>query len=80
MVRFYYDNPDDARSSWGDATYVPCQPWDSVGGWFEPYPWRNAGQTNYIAKVRKSLSEREWLTASFVKWFPSSLPPGVRFR
>jgi hypothetical protein len=80
MLRFYYDNPQGARSRWGDATYAPCQPWDSVGGWFEPYPWRNAGQTNYIAKVRKALSEREWLTASFVGWSPSSLPPDVKFR
>ena len=77
MVRFYYDNPQGARSSWGDISYVPCQRWDSIGGWFEPYPWRNGGQAGYIAKVRHALGKRQWLTHTFVNWSPSSFPPGV---
>jgi hypothetical protein len=78
MVRFYYDNPRGARSSWGDRTYAPCQPWNSVGGWFEPYPWNNRGQENYVAEVRQDLSDRSWATGSFVAWTPSSFPPGVK--
>jgi hypothetical protein len=80
MVRFYYDNPLGARSGWGDKSYSPCQPWNSIGGWFEPFPWRNSGQAGYIAKVQHALRDREWLTSSFLGWSPSSLPPGVRFR
>ena len=80
MVRFYYDNPRGARTSWSDTSYVPCQPWSSVGGWFEPYPWGNAGQAQYVAKVQQALHEREWLTQSFVDWSPSSFPQGVSFR
>ena len=80
MVRFYYDNPLEARSGWGDPTYAPCEPWNSIGGWFEPYPWRNGGQASYIVRVRQSLADREWLSARFVDWSPSSLPPGVQLR
>ncbi|MBV8943831.1 MAG: hypothetical protein JOZ95_00295 [Solirubrobacterales bacterium] len=78
MVRFYYDNPQGARSSWSDTSYVPCQPWHSIGGWFEPYPWGNAGQTQYVARVQHALDEREWVTQGFVDWSPSSLPRGIR--
>lgn len=80
MVRFYYDNPQDARSSWGDRSYVPCQPWNSIGGWFEPYPWENAGQESYVRQVRQHLANRDWTSSSFVHWTPSSFPPGIRFR
>ena len=80
MVRFYYDNPQGARASWGDAAYAPCQTWKSIGGWFEPYPWGNGGQTGYIANVRHAFNEREWLSQGFVSWSPSSFPPGVSFR
>jgi hypothetical protein len=79
-VRFYYDNPQGTRSSWGDPTYAPCRPWDSIGGWFEPYPWRNEGQKGYIARVQHALAEREWLTQSFVAWSPASFPPGITFK
>lgn len=80
MVRFYYDNPQGARSSWGDKSYTPCQPWNSIGGWYEPYPWGNGGQNQYVAKVQHSLGDSEWLTQSFVDWSPSSLPSGIRLR
>ena len=65
MVRFYYDNPSGARTSWGDATYAPCQPWRSIGGWYRPYPWGNADQASYIRKVRRDLADRRWTSASF---------------
>jgi len=80
MVRFYFDNPQGARSSWGDRTYVPCQAWNSIGGWFEPYPWRNPGQESYIRQVRQDLADVDWTAASFVHWTPHSFPPGIRFK
>jgi hypothetical protein len=80
MVRFYYDNPDGARSAWGDSTYAPCQPWKSIGGWFRPYPWGNADQAGYIEKVQRDLANRAWAGSSFVAWSPPSLPPGIKLR
>ena len=80
MVRFYYDNPRGARSAWGDPTYVPCQPWRSIGGWYRPYPWANADQASYVTKVRRDLADRRWTSGSFVAWSPSSFPPGITFR
>lgn len=80
MVRFYYDNPSGARSSWGDRTYAPCEKWSSIGGWFEPYPWHNAGQRQYVSQVQHYLRGRDWTTPTFVNWRPSSFPRGLRFR
>lgn len=79
-VRFYFDNPEDSRSAWGDHSYVPCQRWGSIGGWYEPYPWRNAGQESYVAKVKRLLADRAWTDPGFLTWSPPSLPPGVRLR
>jgi hypothetical protein len=76
-VRFYYDNPQGARSRWGDTGYQPCQQWNSVGAWNSPYPWNNAQQQSYIQTVQQNLSARTWTTSSFQNWKPSSLPPGV---
>jgi hypothetical protein len=79
-IRFYYDNPSGARSSWGDSSYAPCEKWRSIGGWYSPYPWGSAGQAGYIATVRATLHGHEWTSASFLAWSPSSFPPGVIFR
>jgi hypothetical protein len=79
-VRFYYDNPSGARSSWGDPTYVPCQAWRSIGAWYSPYPWGNAGQADYITTVRADLDGRQWASPSFLDWSPSSFPPGIIFK
>jgi hypothetical protein len=79
-VRFYYDNPSGARSSWGDPTYRPCQAWPSIGAWYNPYPWGNAGQADYIRTVRGDLAARQWSSSSFLAWSPSSFPPGITFR
>jgi hypothetical protein len=79
MVRFYYDNPDGARSIWGDSTYQPCQQWNSIGGWNSPYPWENAEQESYISAVQQWLSQEAWTTTSFLDWTPSSFPPGIKF-
>jgi len=79
-IRFYYDNPSGARSTWGDATYAPCQEWLSLGGWYRPYPWNNAGQARYIKSVRTALKGRVWASSSFLGWSPSSFPRGVSFK
>lgn len=78
-VRFYYDDPSGVRNTWGDTSYVPCQQWNSIGGWYSPYPWNNSGQATYIADVQSYLSEQIWTTPSFLDWTPSSFPPGVAF-
>jgi hypothetical protein len=76
QIRFYYDNPNGLRTTWGDASYVPCQQWNSLGGWFEPYPWNNIGQLNYISSVQSHLNNRDWTTSSFINatfTFPSAI-------
>ncbi len=78
-VRFFYDNPQGARSLWGDSSYAPCQQWASIGGWFSPYPWNNAGQAQYIGTVQSYLSQQIWTTPSFLSWQPTSFPPGITF-
>jgi hypothetical protein len=79
-VRFYYDNPQGTRSAWGDPSYAPCQKWNSIGGWFEPYPWGNGPAEHYIALVRQHLANRDWTRSDFVHWKPGSFPPGIRFK
>jgi hypothetical protein len=78
MVRFYYDNPNGARSAWGDSTYRPCEKWESIGAWFNSYPWDNAGQTSYIHDVQAHLADSEWRSGTFLRWSPPSLPPGIK--
>lgn len=78
MVRFYYDNPSGARTSWGDASYAPCQAWRSIGGWYRPYPWGNADQAGYVKKVRADLADRKWASGSFENW-SASVPSAVKF-
>lgn len=80
MVRFYYDNPAGTRSAWGDSSYVPCERWPSIGGWYRPYPWGNSDQAGYIGKVQGDLADRAWESSSFVAWSPPSPPPGLMFR
>jgi hypothetical protein len=79
ILRFYYDDPAGARSSWGDGSYAPCQSWRSVGGWFQPYPWGNSGQASYVSNVQQRLRAQIWTEPSFVHFTPPSLPPGVKF-
>jgi hypothetical protein len=79
MVRFFYDNPAGSRTQWGDKTYEPCQAWNSIGGWFSPYPWANAGQAHYIASVKTNLETTVWKSQKFLS-FKLPLPPGVKLR
>lgn len=64
-LRYYYDDPGGRRSGWGDSSYKPGDPWLSLGGWFQPYPWDNDGQRAYIKKVQNYLSQRIWEQADF---------------
>ncbi len=79
-IRFYYDNPNNVRSAWGDTTYKACDQWNSIGGWFQPYPWGNSGQQTYVANVQNHLSQRTWTTSSFLNWTPSNLPTSITFQ
>jgi hypothetical protein len=79
-LRFYYDNPSGARSSWGDPTYAPCEKWRSIGAWYSPYPWGNAGQAWYIRTVRGDLDGRQWASRSFLAWAPSAFARGITFK
>ncbi|HLW94971.1 MAG TPA: hypothetical protein VKS25_06320 [Solirubrobacteraceae bacterium] len=65
QIRFYFDNPDSLRSAWGDSTYAPGNAWDSLGGWFSPYPWLNAGQLAYVVEVQAHLAARSWAQPGF---------------
>jgi hypothetical protein len=80
MVRFFYDDPDGARTLWGDSSYRPCEKWRSIGGWFASYPWRTAGQARYIREVKGNLADTAWRSASFLTWTPPALPPGIKLR
>jgi hypothetical protein len=74
QIRFYYDNPNGLRTTWGDASYVSCQQWNSLGGWFNPYPWDNSGQQSYVSLVQQHLNNRDWTGANFINasfTFPS---------
>lgn len=76
-VRFFYDNPGRSRTAWGDASYKPCQQWNSIGGWFAPYPWSNAPQAQYARTVQHNLATTAWKSSSFLAFTPT-LPPHVR--
>ena len=38
----------------------------SIGAHFEPYPWNNPGQRDYIVKVKDYLARRIWATPDFL--------------
>ena len=60
-VRYYYDG----YCGWCAGGYAAGQQWNSIGAWFEPYPWGNSGQQAYVKSVQKILSERTWEGAGF---------------
>jgi hypothetical protein len=66
-IRFYYDG---YAAQWGpgmtDNGYTAGQDWMSIGAHFNPYPWNNQGQRDYIAKVQDYLAKRTWQTPEFV--------------
>jgi hypothetical protein len=76
-IRFFYDDPEGSRKAWGDHSYVPCQQWNSIGGWYHPYPWGNSGQAQYVKNVQTNLATTVWKSSSFLGFTPT-LPPGVK--
>jgi hypothetical protein len=60
-VRFFYDG----HCTWCSSGYSAGQTWNSVGAWYEPAPWGNPGQQEYIRKVQDALHNRVWLSAGF---------------
>jgi hypothetical protein len=79
MVRYFYDNPLNARKAWGDASYKPCQKWNSIGAWFHPYPWGNSGQADYAKTVQHNLATTAWRSSSFLGFSPP-IPAGVKLK
>jgi hypothetical protein len=66
-IRFYYDG---YAAQWGPGMtangYAAGQDWMSIGAHFNPYPWNNQGQRDYIVKVKNYLAQRIWATPDFV--------------
>jgi hypothetical protein len=60
-VRFFYSGD----CHWCGPGYSAGQKWNSIGGWFEPYPWNNPGQRQYIQEVQRDLAERAWEQPGF---------------
>lgn len=61
VVRWYYDGD----CSWCGAGYSAGQPWPSIGGWYDPYPWQNSGARDYESQVQTNLNSRTWAQPGF---------------
>ncbi|MFL5828989.1 MAG: hypothetical protein ACJ76X_03655 [Solirubrobacteraceae bacterium] len=59
QLRWYYDGD----CSWCGTGYSSGQQWNSIGAWYEPYPWNNGQQQAYIRKVQAALATRRWTTS-----------------
>jgi hypothetical protein len=55
-LRYYYDG----LCHWCAPGYRPADAWNSIGAWFSPEPWANAGARHYIGDVRRALASRAW--------------------
>jgi hypothetical protein len=66
-IRFYYDG---LAAQWGDGMtgngYTAGQAWMSIGAHYNPYPWNNQGQRDYIVEVKDELAKRAWEDRDFV--------------
>jgi len=60
-VRYYYDG----LCKWCTTGYSAGQDWNSIGAWFNPQPWLNFGQLDYILKVKSNLANRPWESPGF---------------
>jgi hypothetical protein len=65
QVRFMLDDPGNHRTNWGDSSYVRGQYDVCQGGWFNPYPWRNAPMLDYVANIDARVDDKPWLLADF---------------
>ncbi|MFL5828980.1 MAG: hypothetical protein ACJ76X_03610 [Solirubrobacteraceae bacterium] len=61
QLRWYYDGD----CSWCGTGYSSGQQWNSIGAWYEPYPWNNSGQAWYIQQVQSALASRTWASSTF---------------
>lgn len=60
-VRYYYDG----YCNWCTAGYRAGNTWQSIGAWFSPQPWDNAGARQYVGKVKAVLAEQPWRRPGF---------------
>jgi hypothetical protein len=60
-VRYFYDG----HCGWCGPGYTAGQTWNSIGAWYQPRPWGNAGQQGYIGRVREALTKRVWTQSGF---------------
>jgi hypothetical protein len=55
-LRYYYDGD----CAWCRPGYAAGDAWASVGAWYSPSPWNNAGARRYIGAVQDNLRRRSW--------------------
>jgi hypothetical protein len=55
-VHYYYDG----LCTWCGSGYSAGQLWESIGAHFQPTPWRNSGQMNYISRVQSVMAAAPW--------------------
>ena len=60
-VRYYFAG----YCSWCGPGYGAGQQWNSIGAWFNPYPWGNTGQESYIRSVQTELGRGIWSQPAF---------------
>jgi hypothetical protein len=60
-VRYYYDG----YCTWCGAGYGPGQAWASIGAWYNPSPWNNAGAQSYVATVKSYVTSKPWTRFGF---------------
>jgi chitodextrinase len=64
-IRYLFDNPQGLTASFQTSNYFSGNGWDSLGGWFEYYPWLSPGQMTYITAVQGRLAVRTWTLPGF---------------
>lgn len=55
-IRYYYDG----LCRWCGRGYSAGQASASIGAWYSPYPWNNAGARGYAERMRSYLYKRVW--------------------
>jgi len=60
-IRYYYDGLCDFCG----AGYSAGQQWQSIGAYFQPLPWWNAGAQYYVSRVKARFIDRTWARADF---------------
>ncbi len=60
FVRYYFDGACSWCNDRALTPFLAGQEWMSIGAHFNPYPWGNAGQLDYVVKVKAYLAQRVW--------------------